>query len=328
MRPRRRWLRIDAGQPNFDALSGDRMSAVTVVVQVVEQDVLIGENDPGGFPRRYQHLVGEGAGVVYVNGRGHDVRWSRGAPGDVTTWTYADSGEPVVLPPGRGLVGDRAGKEVRHQRGLRQTSWSVADGRSSSRSGRTGRHPWRAGSGDRGRTSGWRSMRRRTSCVRIVDLVVPRAVASGTGSARADRNGAILRRRGQRHPWATRSSAAGVGRRHRGAREPDRPGGSAASTVGRRRARSAGRGRGLPLIWFLPSRLAWYIARSAADISSSADRPSSGCDETDADAGHRLGAGIAMPTSSAPTRIFSATTKAPTISVSGRRTTNSSPPYR
>ena len=36
-----------------------------------------------------------------MNGRGHDVRWSREAPGDVTTWTYADSGDPVVLPPGR-----------------------------------------------------------------------------------------------------------------------------------------------------------------------------------------------------------------------------------
>ena len=43
------------------AATGSRRD--TVVVQVVEQDVLIGENDPGGFPRRYQHLVGEGEGV-------------------------------------------------------------------------------------------------------------------------------------------------------------------------------------------------------------------------------------------------------------------------
>lgn len=98
---KRRWLRVDAGQPNFDALSGDRMSAITVIVQVVQQDVLVGENDPGGFPRRYQHLVGEGTGFLYVDGRGHDVRWSRPEAGDVTTWTYADTGDPVVLPPGR-----------------------------------------------------------------------------------------------------------------------------------------------------------------------------------------------------------------------------------
>jgi hypothetical protein len=95
------WLRIDGGLPNFEALNQHRISARTVVVQVVEQDVLVGENDPGGFPRRYQHLVGDGNGMLYVNGRGSDVRWSRAEPGDVTTWTYADSGEPVVLPPGR-----------------------------------------------------------------------------------------------------------------------------------------------------------------------------------------------------------------------------------
>jgi hypothetical protein len=95
------WLRTDGGAPNFDAVTGDRIAARTVIVQVVRQDVLIGENDPGGFPRRYQYLTGEGEGVLYYNGRGHDVRWSRANAEDVTTWTYADSGEPVVLPPGR-----------------------------------------------------------------------------------------------------------------------------------------------------------------------------------------------------------------------------------
>jgi hypothetical protein len=95
------WFRLDAGAPNFDAVTGERMSARTVVVQVVRQDVLVGENDPGGFPRRYQYLVDEGDGVVYIDGEAHDVRWSRGAAEDVTTWTYADSGDPVILPPGR-----------------------------------------------------------------------------------------------------------------------------------------------------------------------------------------------------------------------------------
>lgn len=95
------WLRTDGGAPNFEAINGNRISARTVIVQVVEQDVLIGENDPGGYPRRYQHLVGEGIGVLYLNGRGVDVRWSRTAAEDVTAWTYADSGDPVVLPPGR-----------------------------------------------------------------------------------------------------------------------------------------------------------------------------------------------------------------------------------
>jgi hypothetical protein len=95
------WLRTDGGAPNSDAVTGDRISARTVLVQVVRQDVLAGELDPGGFPRRYQYLTGEGDGVLYVNGRGYDVHWSRESAEDVTTWTYADSGDPVVLPPGR-----------------------------------------------------------------------------------------------------------------------------------------------------------------------------------------------------------------------------------
>jgi len=97
----RLWFRTDGGAPNFDAVTGDRIMARTVLVQVVRQDVLVGENDPGGFPRRYQYLVDEGDGVLYVNGYAHDVRWSRAEASDLTTWTYADSGEPVVLPPGR-----------------------------------------------------------------------------------------------------------------------------------------------------------------------------------------------------------------------------------
>jgi hypothetical protein len=95
------WLRIDAGAANFDAVSGDRISARTVIVQVVRQDVLPNELDPGGHPRRYQYLVDDGDGVLYVDGRAHDVRWSRTEAGEVTTWTYAETGEPVVLPPGR-----------------------------------------------------------------------------------------------------------------------------------------------------------------------------------------------------------------------------------
>ncbi len=95
------WLRTDAGAPNSDRLSGERLSARTVVVQMVEQDVLVGENDPGGFPRRFQHLVGTGDGVIYVDGQAHDVRWERSDAGKLTHWRYADTLEPVVLPPGR-----------------------------------------------------------------------------------------------------------------------------------------------------------------------------------------------------------------------------------
>jgi hypothetical protein len=95
------WMRTDAGAANFDAATDSRITTRTVIVQVVRQEVLIGENDPGGYPRRRQFLVEEGDGVLYVNGRAHDVRWDRDSADEVTRWTYADSGEPVILPPGR-----------------------------------------------------------------------------------------------------------------------------------------------------------------------------------------------------------------------------------
>jgi hypothetical protein len=95
------WLRTDGGVPNFDKVTGDRLRARTILVQFVRQDVLPNELDPGGYPRRIQYLVDEGDGKLYVDGRGYDVRWSRLDANDLTTWTYADSGEPVVLPPGK-----------------------------------------------------------------------------------------------------------------------------------------------------------------------------------------------------------------------------------
>jgi Protein of unknown function (DUF3048) N-terminal domain/Protein of unknown function (DUF3048) C-terminal domain len=96
-----RWLRSDGGVANFDAVTGDRISARAVIVQIVRQDVLPGELDPGGYPRRYQYLIGAGLGRLYVNGRGYDVRWERNEANQVTSWTYRDSGRPVKLPPGR-----------------------------------------------------------------------------------------------------------------------------------------------------------------------------------------------------------------------------------
>ncbi len=115
------WLRTDAGQPNFDGLSGDRISARSVIVQVVEQDVLVGENDPGGFPRRYQHLIGSGDGVLYVGGRGPRCALVTADPvgqDDLDLRGQRRPGRPAARS---GLVGDRAGRQ-RHQRGLRQTA--------------------------------------------------------------------------------------------------------------------------------------------------------------------------------------------------------------
>ncbi|HEY8771807.1 MAG TPA: DUF3048 C-terminal domain-containing protein, partial [Candidatus Limnocylindria bacterium] len=62
--------------------------------------VVYGDPDPGGNTRRLQHLVGSGNGTLYVDGRAIALHWSRPKAADGTTWTYADSGQPVVLPPG------------------------------------------------------------------------------------------------------------------------------------------------------------------------------------------------------------------------------------
>jgi hypothetical protein len=95
------WLRTDGGVANHDRATDSRISTNIVIVQAVRQRVLVGENDPGGYPRRDLFLVDEGTGVLYLGGRAHDVRWEREAAGEVTRWTYADSGDPVILPPGR-----------------------------------------------------------------------------------------------------------------------------------------------------------------------------------------------------------------------------------
>jgi hypothetical protein len=69
-------------------------------VQRVTEEVVYGDPDPGGNTRRLQHLVGEGAGTLYVDGRAIALHWSRPTAADGTIWTYADGGKPVVLRPG------------------------------------------------------------------------------------------------------------------------------------------------------------------------------------------------------------------------------------
>jgi hypothetical protein len=94
------WQRLDAGVAITDAATGEQVAAGSVVVQRVNQETVYGDPDPGGNSRRLQHLVGQGAGTLYVGGRAIDVRWSRPSAADGTTWTYAEGGDPVVLPPG------------------------------------------------------------------------------------------------------------------------------------------------------------------------------------------------------------------------------------
>ena len=94
------WSRQDAGKAIVDEVTGEPVTAAHVVVQRVVEEVVYGDPDPGGNPRRLQHLVGKGNGVLYTAGRALDLHWSRPTAADGTTWTYADTGAPVILPPG------------------------------------------------------------------------------------------------------------------------------------------------------------------------------------------------------------------------------------
>lgn len=94
------WTRTDAGKVIVDEVTDEPLVAVSVVVQRVKEDVVFGDPDPGGNTRRLQHLVGAGDGTLYARGRAIALRWSRPTAADGTRWTYADSGDPVVLPPG------------------------------------------------------------------------------------------------------------------------------------------------------------------------------------------------------------------------------------
>jgi hypothetical protein len=94
------WRRNDAGAEHIDAGTGRVLSATSVLVQYVKEDVVYAGSDPGGYPRRYHHLVGHGRATLYVDGRAIPLRWSRPKARNHTEYTYLRGGDRVVLPPG------------------------------------------------------------------------------------------------------------------------------------------------------------------------------------------------------------------------------------
>jgi DUF3048 family protein len=96
----RQWARQDAGVAVTDEVTGKPLTVSHVLVQLVTQEVVYGDPDPGGNPRRLQHFVGSGDGTLYTAGRAIALHWSRPTAADGTHWTYAETGEPVVLQPG------------------------------------------------------------------------------------------------------------------------------------------------------------------------------------------------------------------------------------
>ena len=94
------YSRADAGQVMIDAGTGELVTVRTVVVQLVDQDEIFGVDFGVGGNPILHHLTGEGIGIIYVDGQALSVEWSRPTADSVTTWTYAGTDDPVVLPPG------------------------------------------------------------------------------------------------------------------------------------------------------------------------------------------------------------------------------------
>jgi hypothetical protein len=95
------YSRADAGQVMVDAATNELVTVRTVVVQRVPQDELFGVDSGAGGNPILHYLTGEGTGTIYVDGKAHNVEWSRPDAGSITTWTYAGTDDPVILPPGR-----------------------------------------------------------------------------------------------------------------------------------------------------------------------------------------------------------------------------------
>ena len=94
------YRRSDAGVEIDDEATDEPLAFTTLIVQRVEQEVVTGDPDPGGFDRRLQRLVGSGEGMLYAQGRAIEISWERPTAADRTTWTFTATGDPLVLAPG------------------------------------------------------------------------------------------------------------------------------------------------------------------------------------------------------------------------------------
>jgi hypothetical protein len=95
------YSRDDDGQLMVDAATDEPVIVRTVVIQRVPQDEIFGIDFGAGGNPILHYLTGTGTGTMYLDGRALEVEWSRPDAGAVTTWTYAGTDDPVVLPPGR-----------------------------------------------------------------------------------------------------------------------------------------------------------------------------------------------------------------------------------
>ncbi len=90
------WVRAHGDDPHLDE-AGARISAVNVVVQIVDAMVPVGSDTPE------VELVGRGKAYVFRDGRMIVGRWERASLGDVTRFVTRD-GTVIPLRPGRTWV--------------------------------------------------------------------------------------------------------------------------------------------------------------------------------------------------------------------------------
>jgi hypothetical protein len=95
------YSRADGGQLMIDAATDEPVIVRTVVIQRVPQDEILGIDFGAGGNPILHYLTGTGTGTAYVDGQAFEVEWSRPDIDAVTTWTYAGTDDPLVLPPGR-----------------------------------------------------------------------------------------------------------------------------------------------------------------------------------------------------------------------------------
>jgi hypothetical protein len=94
------YSRFDGAQLMIDAATDEPVIVRTVVVQRVAQEEILGIDFGAGGNPILHDLTGTGIGTVYVDGKAVDIEWARPGTDAVTTWTYAGTGEEVILPPG------------------------------------------------------------------------------------------------------------------------------------------------------------------------------------------------------------------------------------
>lgn len=87
------YTRLNGGEPQVDALNNEPIKPKNVVVQYVASTLIDAESG-----RLSLTTIGEGDGVVFMNGTATPVRWKKPARGERTRFTHEDGTEVSFIP--------------------------------------------------------------------------------------------------------------------------------------------------------------------------------------------------------------------------------------